>query len=885
MSKVLGRDKEYNRIVAMDSMVLFPDSVFEDTSAVDEYALGDTLYTIRDGKDTLFVLYDDSLSNLGDTLRAYDITKDIKINLGGVTNTINPGQFGFAIEGMFRTGHMPQGDAYNPEAWDWMSALCPKTIRFPGGASDRFVHLLPYDRDGDDIEDDVKGYGYDIYEIIRFYDITDGVIDAIDPTYIESILLDMEADNECDDFADWMKSLTDGIDPVITFVYQKQFEDHYKKWEEEQLLDPDDPNVRYIDQFVHLINKIQTENEGHIVDVILDLNIMSETASQNKKIIEYLRNGALFGDGNHVTDINVVGVELGNEMYFDWAVLMMGFNTFNNYWDYINGADPNSGWTTSFYDYIFLGEMATDHDYIQKFKGDPLFECKIGLPADNLPYNSGFAFREVPAFKHTTDWNASLSHSSKYNATVTVGHNTRYKFDAIILHPYYEGDLNWEDLMLDNLFPKYPETLGVWHPCADTTEEWQYGSEDIRLRDAFWKLLGTSLLTPPGSFRDLIKQEYIKSYNEQNERFRFYLTTPNRKELWTTEWNMKDAHSSLDPVLEQPLVSSCTNSFPHGLLIQEWWLKNLKLNFNSNYKENFFTYSTFHNYGGGGANALTYHADHADFVEHEPELDPDLYLGQNHWLRRTTYFVMSMLSEINKNDLKYLASNFFMYASNTNAQPTVFIDTDEDYLYVYYSNLKDETQSYILNPNNLIDLYPEALALWFENATLTYIAVEQPYSNSGRSSLFTINTCYTNDNPHPFKIQGLTEIDIPNIPEVTSGMPVGAQCVTVPRLSMGYFKIPINLIVLKLTAAEIDKLITIYPNPAGDYFTVRSEMFGLISGNLTIDMYAISGSKIARKTVMENEPIDISDLPNGIYLVTIKDEKNVSVTKRLIKTN
>jgi len=886
MSKVLGRDKEFIRVISKDTLFLLPDSVFEDTTLEEEYAFGDTVSIIPDGMDTMFVLYEDTtaVDSLAEELRTYDITKDIKVNIGGTTNTINNGLLGIAIEGIFAKGKIPEGDAYNPNAWNWISQLCPKSIRFPGGASDRWVHLLPFDRDGDDLDDPIKGYGYDIYEIIRFYDITDGVIDAADPLFVEYIIDEMILnDGECLGYQNWMKYLTDGIDPEVTTLYKKQFEDLYKKWSDEQLLDEEDPNVMYIDQFVHLIKKIQDENPGHVVDVILDLNIMSESASQNKKIVQYLRDGSEDGN-NYGVDVNVVGVEMGNEMYFDWAVLMMGFNTFNNYWNYINGANPNTAWTTAFYGYIFQGDIATDHDYIQTFKGDPLFECKVGLPADNLPYGSDFVFRETGDYTHTTDWNASLSHSSKYNATINTGTIIRYKFDAIILHPYYESDKNWEDIMLDNLWDKYPETAGVWHACSDeTTEQWQYGSTDIRLRDAYWKLLGTSAFSPSGSFRNLIKQKYIESYNEQNARFKFYLTTANRKELWTTEWNIKDIHPTLSST-DQAVVSSCTNSFAHGLLIQEWWLKNLKLNFNASYRENFFTYSHIHGFSGGAARSLLFNADNGDFVNHIPTLNPADYTGQTHWLRRTTYYIMDMLGEISKNNLRYLPSNTFMYLSNPNIQPTVFIDNDHSYLYVYFSNMKDATQSYIVNPHHLINLFPEGTAVGFENATLYYVEADQPYSSSGKNDLFKINTCYTATNLHPFEIQGITG-PIENIPEVTDGIPSGAICVTVPRITVGYFKIPIQAVELKTEVSTIEQLIKIYPNPSGDFFKVGSEVPGILKGELEITVHTISGAKTKQLLANENEQIDISNLPNGIYLVKIKAANNITVTKRLIKTN
>ncbi len=69
---------------------------------------------------------------------------------------------------------------------------------------------------------------------------------------------------------------------------------------------------------------------------------------------------------------------------------------------------------------------------------------------------------------------------------------------------------------------------------------------------------------------------------------------------------------------------------------------------------------------------------------------------------------------------------------------------------------------------------------------------------------------------------------------------------------------------------------TIYPNPVSDILKIKS------SEKLTnVKFYDVFGRKIALQTQNLNE-IDVSKLPSGIYLITIKTE-NGSFTQKLIK--
>lgn len=49
-------------------------------------------------------------------------------------------------------------------------------------------------------------------------------------------------------------------------------------------------------------------------------------------------------------------------------------------------------------------------------------------------------------------------------------------------------------------------------------------------------------------------------------------------------------------------------------MLQEWWLKNLKLNYNTSFREGFFKYSNLHNFAGASNSTMLSPA-------RDPELD------------------------------------------------------------------------------------------------------------------------------------------------------------------------------------------------------------------------------------------------------------------------
>jgi len=144
--------------------------------------------------------------------------------------------------------------------------------------------------------------------------MTDSVLDS--PTYTD-ILND----------GDTATLLSEWLDISYVTEYSK----YWEKWVAQNDLDS---TQKYIDDFIEMVKKIETEN-GTTVNVVYWLYIFSNTDTQCVDIIKYLRDSTI----NHIYPVTVVGVEMGNEPYFDYARLIMGWESFEDYWDYLNGVN------------------------------------------------------------------------------------------------------------------------------------------------------------------------------------------------------------------------------------------------------------------------------------------------------------------------------------------------------------------------------------------------------------------------------------------------------------------------------------------------------------------------------------------------------------------
>ena len=65
-----------------------------------------------------------------------------------------------------------------------------------------------------------------------------------------------------------------------------------------------------------------------------------------------------------------------------------------------------------------------------------------------------------------------------------------------------------------------------------------------------------------------------------------------------------------------------------------------------------------------------------------------------------------------------------------------------------------------------------------------------------------------------------------------------------------------------------------YPNPVERYFAI-----GNIENDQTVGIYSLEGRLLLEKQVGANEPIDLGNLPSGLYILRILD-KNLKLLKR-----
>ncbi len=826
---------------------------------------------------------------------------------GSAPEITNKGLYGINVSGMFDDATCPN-DGSATDQWQWLSDLRPEVIRFPHGANGKFMHLLH--TVGGAPTDTAVGYGYDLAELIRYFDASDdnttNLVPGLYGTMAAAIAaISTQTVANLPEWNTWM-------DPSVA----QQFGQFLEKWVVQQTLAVSaTDHSNYLTDFIKLIRQIENGNPGHTVKIIVCLNIISESSSECAAIVEFLRS-------NPLHNCTVVGVELGNECPSDFHWTVMGFAHFSehvtppgcnaafngSYWSFINGepyGEPSAQTRlNTFLNPAMQLQDATGHyynrDFIKAFKYNFLTNCKIGIPAEGT---SGDELSPLPFYfggpgcpRGANEWNTDLMlHKEDEIATIPPG-LPKKKYDAVILHIYLDDKQNWGAIAnLLNAAPYNPR--------------WDFATYDTRLQSAFNGILFFDPSNPndvaSDSFMGFIKYGHKVAWDDYRTVFNFTPTTPTdkvRKELWMTEYNIKT--SVPDEGLQRGVY---TNGFTHGFVLQEWFLKNIKVNYASGYKKNFFTYATYQNYAGVGEDLLTAADRPRELYNYLCKNYSPYNLGggnpnkREYYMKRTSYFVMSLLKEISAKNLKYVRTLYVSPASNLNTMPTMFIDPGNNYLYMYYSNVKSTEQDYIINGENLAGLFSPTPIISFGTASIYSVKGIQLYSCSGSNTLFDplFNTGYANPTPtdrtcydpevlppylYPIEIQNTTfSVNSPDCALTPSTL---GGCITVPPYSVGYVKIPINKS-YKIEApkiAEENKTI-IYPNPANTWFSFYSSLQESETGSTKVELFTLTGNLIQAENTVNNAPINISGIPSGIYLVKIfKNEELVSV-QTLIKTN
>jgi hypothetical protein len=83
-----------------------------------------------------------------------------------------------------------------------------------------------------------------------------------------------------------------------------------------------------------------------------------------------------------------------------------------------------------------------------------------------------------------------------------------------------------------------------------------------------------------------------------------------------------------------------------------------------------------------------------------------------------------------------------------------------------------------------------------------------------------------------------------------------------------------------LNDKEVELAVSVYPNPSKDLLTISSEL----SGALRFIVFDIMGNEMVGETEFyQLTSLDLSDQPNGIYIIQISNEQGNTVVKRIVK--
>ncbi len=902
-----------------------PDSI-EGDSILD---YGDTVETFITGLDSIIILADNLPESEEIDLRIIDAT-DIQVTLTNDKYTVNQRNFGVNMEGFFDKYNGAAADEALYTGWsiqnpyELLIQLQPKVLRNPSGATSKFQHpfgsstssdfLDVYNSivDASEIKNGTKngGYGYEIEEIIRYYDKTDNAMNA--PGFLELI--------------DEMEPL--GVVPSgwIATPDMADFNSFYKLWKKQISYDPADylgiwEEPLYLNDFVELVKQIETRN-GYTVDVICALNILSEPAQNVTNMIDYLRSSAL----NHNYSVNVVGVELGNECYFEFFNRAMGFgcykqdvdathpiavdnSAFDHYWAYVNGADDYDayfslpgGYATDFVlsDVLDPVNMAGHHNYIDAIRSNAAYNnIKIGIPVEN-PSNSSGAFvtpqieyDEILGGTDCNTWNSEVV--ERYGET-KYG---KYVINAVIPHLYYTSNnpanpsdnKNWGEIPIGNYNYISPsEDITFYPACLDnnlaTTAHdnfnsfYDFTTYDDRLSCAFDGILDHSL---NGSFKKFVKSRQRESMLELATELALDGSSPYPKECWITEWNIKNSLRENPDDAEMNAQYFRTgvyfNSFVHAYLMQEEFLNNIKFNYTAGFATQFLKIATVQNFIDGSESDLVKISTRKDLFA--LGLTTDCSEPFKPFLPRTTYFSYSLLNSIHIQNLKYLKTTQIIYHTNNNQPITAFIDyshgtaTSRD-IYFYFTNVKDEPQTYIIKPGTLT-----TGSFAGKHGVIHCLSTQQLYSRSGSGNLFDINDAYDLCDIYAnwYEVNSLDDIytDYDECPE----LPADAMCVKVPAHSIGYFVINYDP---SLREGDLTDTYQIFPNPTSKSFTIQQiEGETMESNNYDVSIYNMYGNLVQVVNVQNGEPVNIALLPVGLYQIIFKTSEGKLYADFIVK--
>ena len=96
-------------------------------------------------------------------------------------------------------------------------------------------------------------------------------------------------------------------------------------------------------------------------------------------------------------------------------------------------------------------------------------------------------------------------------------------------------------------------------------------------------------------------------------------------------------------------------------------------------------------------------------------------------------------------------------------------------------------------------------------------------------------------------------------------------------------QVTVSVYPLAVTENELNKSIKFYPNPSSNHLII--ENLGQQKNNVVIEIRSITGQLALLKNIglVDKVTINTSQIPSGVYVVTVKDEQHIIATKKWVK--
>mgnify|MGYP006052556557 FL=1 len=668
----------------------------------------------------------------------------------------------------------PTGDPLINQCMDYASTMLPQTLRFPSGGTSKLMHLL-----------DGQGYGYDMDEIDCYHD----------PVALGGLGL----------------------------MSGPQYDDYVNAVTDQNALPA---GTNYLERFIDLNLNIYSFY-GYQPKIIYVAKVL-ETDCYTEDLIEYNLDVLK----KLIDDYNVVGVEMGNEVYSNGWESIPGFENAENY---LASIKPLMTAIKAEYPSIKIGVVAAP---------EPNYYLSIN-PADIITTNK---YR---------NWNTQLRIKS---TNITAGYASLV--DAWISHVYLHDQAfpscgDYDNVAATNLGP-YDDYIEA--ASAPGGYNINFITNDPLLQPAFDCALS--------AFNSFTNSNLTTMFNDLAGGYSYSLGL--QKKYWITEWG-------IEPALP------FGNTYIEGDFVMQYLLNMAEISHNlSPATSGQIEYMIKHNFMGAGAWAGAF--------SQTGVLDPDI--ATQFFYKRVGFYSFYLMSDIFRQTMDNVKAT--QIGSPAPSYLKTYFKTlnpvTHDYeLYIYYDNQTNTTIN--INFPTYFNFKNGATALpyYFISPTFTKnkIDTRKLYQGVGETHYFKQNNFYNDyeDNILPelgtYEING---IETTTYPVTTTTLPIDAY-------SFGYIKVKVRLPTWggfreeqTANTNELNNSISIFPNPASNQavFTFNG---GITSDdNYEIEIFDLVGNFIQRVSLNQNTySVNLSEFSSGMYIYRFLNNSKIISTGKFVK--